>query len=404
MPTLYRSDGSPVSVYRADGTLVWGPPPPTAPGPPVVTPPPMEENPPTGYAFMADVAAMPLASGVTVTPEARTAAGTFYKWNTSFLTRLGLVPKDPAAAEVTNLLSGHGSSAFAVEFTFTGDRFWVDAYGGHVNVWVDGARATDWPTPVTGSQSIRVDLGTSATRTILVETGADTRLSGIRAANGDVQATKTPRRRLFVYGDSWIAGAAFHVAPPVGDGTNKRNSPQMRHLGWLTGRYLAGADPYYAGLGGTAYGNTGGSGTNDYAADWRVDQIVKADPHEIVVCGSINSGSNNTEGATAFYRKIEERLPSARIIVIGRQSYGDGTNSGGVDADIKAAADAAPNVLGYVSPRAEKWITGIGDTLSGTGQAALYHNGENRNHLSDAGNLYYAEMTAKAVARLLPAA
>lgn len=401
MPTLYRPDGTPVNVYRTDGTLVWGPPPPAVTDPPVVTPPPVEQNLPIGYTFMADVAAMPLATGVIVTPEARTTSGTFYKWNTSFLTRLGLVPRDPAAAEVTNLLSGHGSSAFAVEFTFTGDRFWVDAYGGHINVWVDGKRATDWPTPVTGSQSIRVDLGASATRTILVETGADTRLAGIRSANGDIQATKTPRRRLFVYGDSWIAGAAFHVAPPVGDGTNKRNSPQMRHLGWLTGRYLD-ADTYYAGIGGTAYGASDGG--NNYAADSRVAQIVAVKPDEVVVCGSINSGTDNSVGAALFYSKLRERLPSTRIVVIGRQSYGDGTNSGGVDADIKAAADAAPNVLGYVSPRAEKWITGTGDTLSGTGQAALYHNGENRNHLSDAGNLYYAEMTAKAVARLLPAA
>lgn len=399
MTSLYDTTGSPVSVYRVDGTRVWGPP--STSTPPVVEGGDEAAPIPTGYTYRADLAAQPLASGVIVTQDVRWQTGVLYKWNSRSLTRLGLLPRDAAATEAWNALTGHGSSTWAVEFTHTGRLFTVDMTGGHVNVWVDGKRATDWPQAVSGSKSVTVDLGTTGTRTIMVEMGADSTLAGIRVPDGaTIAATTTPRRKLFVYGDSWIAGSSYEQANVGKGGSTGTLAPQMRHLGWLTGRYLD-ADTYYAGIGGTAYGASDEG--NNYAADARVAQIVAVKPDEVVVCGSINSGTDNSVGAALFYSKLRERLPSTRIVVIGRQSYGDGTNSGGVDVDIKAAADAAPNVIGYVSPRAEKWITGTGNSVSGTGQAALYHNGENVNHLTDAGNLYYAERQAQAVARLLPA-
>ena len=89
----------------------------------------------------------------------------------------------------------------------------------------------------------------------------------------------------------------------------------------------------------------------------------------------------------------------------GRQSYNNSTNSNGADEDIEAGIVGNANVVGYVSPRAEAWITGTGNTVNptGNGTADLYHNGSNLKHLSDAGNLYYGRKLAQALATLIPA-
>ena len=341
-------------------------------------------------------------SGATAVAQSRVTGGTFSKWNT--LNRLGLVPTSLLSTEAEQTLTARGKSTYAVEFDFTGSTFDVEATGGWINVWADDQQVGS-PVLLSGSQAVRVTLPSATARRIVVECGAETSLSGtdvkctlsgIRHFAGVLSVPTVQRRRLFIVGDSWVEGASYDAAGV--------NAPAMRHMAWLAGRY-AGADVYYNGRSGSGYKATQNF-NGHYGYSTRVAQVVSAAPDDVLVFGSINDfqTADTTTNASAYYSTLAAQLPNANVVVVGRQSFNNSSNANGVDEDIQAGITGHPNVIGYVSPRAEAWITGTGHTLSGTGDAAIYHNGNNQQHLSDAGNLYYGRKLAQVLADLLPLA
>ena len=378
---LLRQSASPPPVEVSDPTLL--------------TLTPLSDK-PAGYVFNTQKALRQVENGVTVQPISTFGSGKVVPWNDAHMDKIGLLPSTTSSSPVSNLLTSAGKSAYGLSFLFTGTTFDVEASGGHVNVWVGDKLASSAPVDISTGVGVRVTLPAAVTsKEVTVELGRDTKLTGLRIPSGaSINRTGKQRRKLFVFGDSWIEGAAYETRS---DGV-KRNAPNMLHMGWLTGLYLD-ADIYYHGIGGTAYRT--GTGVNDYGSDWRVSFINQVKPDDVLVVGSINSPGPDTEGARAFYGKVSTANPGTSIYVQGRQSYGDSTNTPGADTDFQTAIAEYPAVKGYVSPRVEKWITGTGNSLNGTGLAALYHNGENVNHLTDEGNDFYAQKSAQSLIRMV---
>lgn len=252
-----------------------------------------------------------------------------------------------------------------------------------------------------GTETVLVDFGTSATRSIRIEFD-DMLFGGLDVDPGDTVTAGAARPTLGIHGDSWVEGASATAA--------NGNDPHLLHMACLTGRMLD-ADCVIGGIGGTGYVN-GATATppRHYNATDRTGPLVTTAPKTLLVFGTINdNGTGLGAAVTEFIQARAADMPNTKLIIVGPESYNNSTNAGiggtSVDAQMQTACAGQPNVLAYISPRQEQWITGTGNTVTpaGDGTADLYHNGENLNHLSRAGNRYYAEKLAAKVAALVPA-
>lgn len=275
-------------------------------------------------------------------------------------------------------------------------------------IFVDGkpvtAEAQTWTEAVTANYPyiLKFVWGTAATRRVRVEI-INAGIVGVdRPAGATITKPAPTAPTLAIYGDSWV------------EGTLEAGDVRLDAMAWLTGRILD-APTYVNGYGGTGYIN-GNAATpaRHYGAEDRISRVIAAAPKVIVVFGTINDNgvtdkTTVTTAAAALYSRIATDLPGTKVIVVGPESYNNASNTGAANLAnrdaVKAAALAAPNVVGFIDPMAEAWVTGTGTTTSpaGNGTADLYHNGANLNHLSKAGNRYYAEKLATAIAALVPA-
>lgn len=248
---------------------------------------------------------------------------------------------------------------------------------------------------------VKMEWATTAQRRVRVEV-VNAGLVGVDVPPGTTITAPTPTApTLAIAGDSYV------------EGTLEAGDFRLDALAWLIGRVLA-APTYVAGYGGTGY-VAGATQTppRHYLSENRVAPIIAAAPDVLVVFGTINDNGTSSatiqSNATALYNRVATDLPSTKVIVVGPESYNDASNTSTINLAnrnaVKAAALDAPNVVGFVDPMAEQWITGTGNSTSptGDGNADIYHNGGNLNHLTKAGNRYYAEKVASAIASLIPA-
>lgn len=358
-------------------------------------------SPPPAITTAATTAAALIPSGVKIAPG-----------DTTKLRHLGNLPVrrgDTIGANLGNASTlSFRHEAWAFETVHTGSRIALRVTGSPstvraYTVHIDGQRVTADPIPAAGSQQVLLDFGATATRTIRVDL-SNMGFEGVDIDQGATLAPTTERPHLFIMGDSWVEGGSWH---PNAEGMNV-NDPALVHMAHLTGRILD-ASTYIGGYGGTGYVNGATATTpRHYASPWRTDFIVQSRPDAVLVFGSINDSTTDEAvgtNATALFDRLNTELPGVPVIVVGRQSYGPNShNSTTTDSSphLRTAADAAPNVSGYVDPVAEDWITGTGNTVSptGDGTADLYHNGHHLNHLSLAGNRFYAEKLAQIVETL----
>lgn len=351
--------------------------------------------------------APPAPDTVTVTTLAYGgSAGTRLPWDSPSIRREGLVPGGTAGAPVavSNQVNSSGHTAITARVLHTGSSIAVHLYRGTATekavgyrIEIDGVDVTGLVTSAT-SRTVRIEFGQVREREIRVEM-AGMNFGGFDVAPGSNVTAPPAHVKLAVYGDSWVEGTSYGP-----DG----NDPHIVHMGYLTGKKL-GMDVYVHGIGGTGYVN-GATATppRDYGADTRLaifETSVK--PDWWVFFGTINDGNTDTTTvASTMFNRLATSVPASKLIVVGQESYSNGTNAGKTgDNFLRAAIATAPNVKAFISPRDEAWITGTGNTVTptGDGNADQYHNGNNVSHLSLAGNAYYADRLKAALAPIIAA-
>lgn len=204
--------------------------------------------------------------------------------------------------------------------------------------------------------------------------------------------------RVALLGDSWMDNASAILG---------------QHSIFYTACLLLGFEPMLCGQAGTGYITpTGNPNLGVYGDSRRVDPILLADPDLIVVGGSLNDEVNSTPNPAAVQTaatSLYSRLSTKKLIVFGPQSVGSpvgglgDTNSdriGNRDA-VKAAADAAPNVLKFIDPISEKWVTGTGNTTATTGTGTSDKLMNSMYHLSQFGHDTLAYRVAQSIANTL---
>lgn len=261
-------------------------------------------------------------------------------------------------------------------------------------VYVDGAPATDDYIRQDADAQVRVPLGAAGTwRTVRVDLSSVT-LAGVDVPTGAQVHATGQRKRLYVLGDSWTAGASYR---PKAGGTGTENGPGIEHMAFLTTRLL-NAEMYLGGIGGTGYKNGDyRNPPNHYGSTQRLDRLVASKPDVVLVFGSIND--NNSDGAglgqyaTDLYSRLAADLPGVPVLVCGVQDWGQAFSGTDSSPEMTRAVAAAPNVKGYVQPLVEDWVP--------TGDTTINNEAYNRAHLTVYGNRYYAEKLAAFIAKSL---
>ncbi|WP_292834852.1 hypothetical protein [Microbacterium sp.] len=168
---------------------------------------------------------------------------------------------------------------------------------------------------------------------------------------------------------------------------------------------LTGWTPIQLGQGSTGYTNDGASSGDAsksvFGSPQRLAALEAQDPDVVLVIGSVNDGAAATavvkSAAAAYY----EALAPRPVIVAGVEpvyAADDPTYSDwdAVNAEIIAAADAAPNVIAVIDWRGEDWLTGTGSVSDpqGDGNQDTYIGdvpGTDTSHPGYQGQRYLAE-------------
>lgn len=167
---------------------------------------------------------------------------------------------------------------------------------------------------------------------------------------------KTEVRRMAFIGDSWGGESGRMKFPFV--------------VPYLLGRMLEW-ETAHCSIGGTGYVNGTGSGINYGGAD-RMTGLTAFAPHYGFVFGTLNDNSSSgaaiQAAAAAYYAAVAAALPATKLVVVGPQPVGPGYESNAAlnanNAAVKAAALAAPNVLGFVDLIQGRVIRGNGGVTS----------------------------------------
>lgn len=292
---------------------------------------------------------------------------------------------------------------------------WVDELDGtgfkRVTTYVEstGANALNG-----GAQVWRVAFASSIRRIVRVFF-KNCEFAGIRhAPTTIVHPTARTELKVALLGDSWMDNASgiLHM-----------------HSLFYTGVLLLGMEPLNAGQAGTGYMTpTNNANLGEFGVTARVTPIVAAAPDYIIIEGSLNDDINYgptpanpgaasgtappasiQAAATALYAYFATNLPNTKLIVFGPQSLGSPTSAfGDTNANrlanrdaVQTAALAAPNVLGFVDPIAEKWVTGTGNSTATTGIGTSDKLRNSAYHLGAFGHDTLAHRVAASIARIL---
>lgn len=304
---------------------------------------------------------------------------------------------------------------YAVDFTTDASVFevytkYLNASQQTIQVRVDGKRTTVTPRLVAGTTLgsrlvYKVDLGSSATRRITLETSY-TPFGGVYLPSGaTLTKSPAPATRWMVVGDSITGGSGENT----GSGNGTWPSQAGSYLGW--------ADGWNQSIGGTGYVVPGSATTigNRVAQD-----VLPYAPERLVIWAGYNdqleSEATVKNAAAAVLQQVASGSPSTTTYVVGPwvQSGNPSPTSVRTDEALRAAAREAG--VAFVSPRTgtvygvdgavvatqRPWITGTGNATNqvGDGNADLYV-GADGVHPNDAGHRYIARRMALALEQAL---
>lgn len=241
-------------------------------------------------------------------PEVRYYGGA----NVAFSTVYRRFPTATIFSSGGNVGSGKQAVAWRAKTRVTAAKVSVRVLGGTVpyRFIVDGryvSLAGSLTSTTSGTNYFQLDFGSSATRTIMVESEQANAFDAFGAASGDTfSVISTTPKRMIVFGDSFAESTG---ATCKYDGA-----------AYITGDMLGIEDLWSSGVGGTGYVNTV-SGTK-YKASERLADINSNGPWDII---SVEMGINDIGLSTATITSevntcltsIRANNPSAQIFVVG---------------------------------------------------------------------------------------
>jgi hypothetical protein len=292
--------------------------------------------------------------------------------------------------------------------------------------WVDELDGAGWQRVTTltesagasalngGAQVFRYTFASSKMRRVRVFF-KNCDFAGVRHAPTTImQPAPHTELKVAILGDSWTDNASGVLG---------------QHSMAYTACLLLGFEPLLCGQAGTGYVTpTNNANLGNYIDTRRTDPIAAAAPDYIWVFASINDDLNYgptpanptapagpaptatvTANATTLYARFAQALPKTKIIAFGPQSIGSPTGGFG-DTNtnrlanrtaVKAAADTAANVLKFIDPIAEKWVTGTGNSTAATGVGTSDKLMNSTYHLSQFGHDILAQRIGQSVADTL---
>lgn len=260
--------------------------------------------------------------------------------------------------------SGQGSAkVLDVETIMTGTDLFLDYYAVYadqpVRVWCDDEELDVNPVvcPGTGVVTLRVQAAVYGTYAIRV--AGQFFLNAVKTNHGTT-LQKPPRRlTMAVVSDSYYeAFPAFNVvdSTPV----QLRTATGFKILNMAEG--------------GTGFVNPGSGGLfSPFGSASRLDALEAADWDFLLTNGSVNdqyyTAAAMGAAMSTYFDNVAERKPGKPIYVVGLERLNNAplvTWQGHLDAQL-AAVEGAPNVVGYIDPFTESWLTGTGDDITPTG-------------------------------------
>lgn len=323
-----------------------------------------------------------------------------------------LTPNPDNGAEFNN---GNASLQTAdVSFRATGTSFairYLTYATGTAMVWIDGHPVSANPipgvAPFNSGQLNWIQVTLPQPRTVHVRFAGPTHFIGVdHDANVPLTVTAAPYPfTLGVVSDSYFDGS-LPYRTYEGSGAAVLNTRTGFRI-WSHAQ------------GGTGYLNdaTGAGWPGHYVSPFgsaaRMARLKDAPIDAVLVNGSINDANyDNTAYAAAvnnFLDDVARIRPGLPVVVVGLQPVTVvAAESPAYRADLdaknqllKQIAAAHANVVGFINPYDEDWLTGTGSTASpqGDGNQDLYV-GPDHIHLSPAGQAYYQDLIADRLAPL----
>ena len=367
-----------------------------------------------------------LAEGVTVTSTTTRPypSPTIVRWNrpdtfTHSLTPVpyGTLLSAQAGQDYTNpsraaeyLGGGPGFKNADVEFVITAKRFAIPQLtykGSDAMIWIDDHPVADQPFRATGPTGTVVtswlDVTFPTTRTVTVRFAGPAWFAGIEYPSNDAVIVSAPPRRFTVgiLSDSHYDAAAIDQPGVYGSGalelatqTGYRvwnlSQPGTGYINDGTGAQLSG-DRGYAGLRLSPFGSQA-----------RIAAVRDAPIDALLINGSLNDEGWTPEEHRAVLRSTLNSLVEARpdlpIVVIGleAQSFGPYHPDGPGERDLAFTANFReviqdfPNVVGFIDPNTENWLTGMGSVANPTGEGNQdQYVGPDGIHLNPAGQTFF---------------
>lgn len=296
-------------------------------------------------------------SAVSVTPAIR------YAHDSGLLRMIGWVPK----AESNYLVNASAGSTsedggYGVEFDFYGTEFEVTfqqlAASARVHIFIDDrpiSAAPQTPTTSTGTTYMKVAFSAAGMRRVKI-LARKMGFYNVRVPTGAaITATPAKRARIAVIGASFSWGYAGAY-------------DQLTSWPWRLAQ-LTDTEVLQSAISGTGY-----TILNRYDAAVRVAAVAGWTPDLIIVEGSGNdeaaSEADLQSAAASLYSKLATALPGVPVVVVGPMPRDHTQTLTATRAKllraVKAAADTAPNVVGFIDP------VGAVDSMAAYATGATY--------------------------------
>ena len=303
-----------------------------------------------------------------------------------------------------------------VSFKVTARRFAVVYRGtdqSDAMVWVNGRPIAGQPIRGVGSGDssllnwISITLPTR--QAVTVRFAGPTSFTGVdipASENAKVTA-KAPALTLGVLSDSYYELCSDTLCQSRG---------AAPALAGLTGFRVWNMSESGTGYVAPGYGGFPGYETSPFGSTKRLDGVLAAPLDALLIGGSVNDGNRPPDAfrpaVEALLNRLDEERPDLPVVLLGLEpvpgAYRTGywqTRANALTDTLKSMVGRHQNVVGFIDPFTNPWLTGTGSIAKPTGDGnGDKYIGSDGVHLSAAGTRYYQQRVTDELAKLpLPA-